>query len=154
MLVSKEIRNKILDSLERLCETSSLSKKTLGQTMRSYHVSAPFMVLMFLFYCPQWIVTIHAFNLMCVFILFFVFNGCLLTMLEHRLCGDNFTISDPFIEYAGLELNSRNRMIVSYFIAIGYFIFFFIVYYYRFYFNKAIKAIPTIVTELIPTTIL
>jgi hypothetical protein len=154
MLVSKEKRNQILDYLERLCETSNLSKKTLGQTMRSYHVSCPFMVLMFLFYCPQWIVTVHAFNLMCVFFLFFVFNGCLLTMLEHRLCGDNYTISDPFIEYTGLELNSKNRMIVSYFIAIGYFIFFFIVYYYRFYFKKAVKAIPTIVTELIPTTIL
>ena len=166
MLISREKREKILDLLEKLCETSSMSKKTLGQTIRSYHVSCPFIIMCFLFYSPQWVVTIHAFNLMAVFFIFFLFNGCLLTKLEHRLCGDNYTIADPFIEYLGMELNARNRMIISYFIAISYFIFFFIVYYYRFYFKKATKIVkpvidvieklvPNIVpTELIPTTIL
>ena len=147
MLVSKETRKNILDFLERLCETSNMSKKTLGYTMRSYHVSCPFIVMIFLFYGPQWAVTIHAFNLICIFFLFTViFNGCLLTMLEHRLCGDEYTISDPFIEQLGLELNSRNRMIVSYFIAIGYFIFFFLVYFYRFYFRKVANMASKVVT--------
>ena len=62
-----------------------------------------------------------------------MFNGCILKMLEHRLCGDEFTIADPFIELLDLELNSRNRMLISYCIAIGYLAFFMIVYYYRFY---------------------
>ena len=146
MLVSKEQRTKIVDFLEKLCETSSMSKKTLGYTMRSYHVSCPFFLMLFLFYSPQWAVTIHAFNLMAVFVLFFLFNGCLLTMLEHRLCGDEYTIADPFIELFGLELNSKNRMIISYFIAGSYFVFFFMVYYYRFYFKKAKKLIKPVAT--------
>jgi len=137
MLVSKETRRKILDFLEKLCETSNMSKKTLGYTMRSYHVSTPFLLLIFLFYGPQWAVTIHAINLVCIFGLFtVVFNGCILTMLEHRLCGDEYTIADPFIEQLGMELNSRNRMIISYCIAISYICFFFLVYYYRFYLSK------------------
>ena len=145
MLVSKETRKNILDFLERLCETSNMSKKTLGYTMRSYHVSCPFILMIFLFYGPQWAVTIHAFNLICIFFLFTViFNGCLLTMLEHRLCGDEYTIADPFIEQFGMELNSRNRMIISYFIAIGYFIFFFLVYFYRFYFRKGVNTIAKV----------
>jgi len=174
MLVSKETRKKILDFLERLCETSNMSKKTLGYTMRSYHVSSPFVLLILLFYGPQWVITMHAFNLICIFFLFTViFNGCLLTMLEHRLCGDEYTIADPFIEQFGMELNSRNRMIISYFIAIGYMTFFFLVYYYRFYFRKGAKtiakvasmvskaasavstsAIPSAITSIIPTTTL
>ena len=156
MFVSKESRTKILDFLEKLCETSRMSKKTLGYTMRSYHVSCPFLLMIFLFYGPQWAVTMHAINLIAVFLLFFVFNGCILTMLEHRLCGDEYTIADPFIEHLGMELNSRNRMIVSYCIAVSYFIFFFLVYYYRFYFNKiALKlpsaiALSTTMANLIP----
>jgi len=134
--LSREQKTKILDFLENLCETSRLSKKTLGQTIRSYHVSMPFVILILLFYGGQISVTIAAINLIFVFICFFVTNGCLLTMLEHRLCGDEFTIADPFIETLGIESSSKNRVIVSYFIAIGFFIFFFLVYYYRFYFGK------------------
>ena len=151
MFISKETRTKILDFLEKLCETSKMSKKTLGYTMRSYHVSAPFLVMIFLFYGPQWAVTIHAMNLIIIFLLFFAFNGCLLTMLEHRLCGDEFTIADPFIEHLGMELNSRNRMIISYCIAVSFFTFFFIVYYYRFYFRKVaipvIRAMPSMIAS-------
>jgi hypothetical protein len=134
--LSREQKTKILDFLENLCETSRLSKKTLGQTIRAYHVSMPFVILILLFYGGQISVTIAAINLIFVFICFFVTNGCLLTMLEHRLCGDEFTIADPFIETLGIEPSSKNRVIVSYFIAIGFFIFFFLVYYYRFYFGK------------------
>ena len=134
--LSREQKTKILDLLEELCETSRISRKTLGQTIRSYHVSLPFVVLILLFYGGQITVTIAAINLIIVFICFFISNGCLLTMLEHRLCGDEFTIADPFIELLGLESSSKNRVIVSYFIAIGFFILFFLVYYYRFYYGK------------------
>jgi hypothetical protein len=156
MFFNKEQRIKIVDLLEKLCETSNLSKKTLGYTMRSYHVSCPFIIMCFLFYSPQWVVTIHALNLIGVFIFFFIFNGCLLTMLEQRLCGDNYTISDPFIEQMGMELNTKNRLRVSYFIAISYFMFFFLVYYYRFYFRKAtklVKPMTNIIKKLTPIKI-
>ena len=92
--------------------------------------------MLLLFYGSQLVVTISAINLIAVFTCFFMFNGCVLTMLEHRLCGDEFTIADPFIEGLDLELNSRNRMLISYCIAVSYFMFFFLVYYYRFYFKK------------------
>jgi hypothetical protein len=141
-MLNREQKTKIIDYLEKLCETSSISKKTLGNTIRSYHVSLPFVIIILLFYASQWCVTIAALSLMGVFILFFITNGCLLTMLEHRLCGDEFTIADPFIESMGMELNNKNRVLISYFIAIGYFIFFFLVYFYRFYMVKKINLMP------------
>lgn len=136
-MLNREQKTKIIDYLEKLCETSSISKKTLGNTIRSYHVSMPFVVIILLFYASQWCVTLAALSLMGVFFMFFITNGCLLTMLEHRLCGDEFTIADPFIETMGMELNSKNRVLISYFIAIGFFIFFFLVYFYRFYIRKS-----------------
>ena len=137
--LNRKQKEKVVDYLEELCETSPISRKTLGQTIRSYHVSLPFVVLILLFYGTQLTVSIAAINLIIVFILFFISNGCLLTMLEHRLCGDEFTIADPFIETIGMDSTSKNRVLVSYFIAIGFFTFFFIVYYFRFYYNPKIK---------------
>jgi hypothetical protein len=131
-MLNREQKTKIIDYLEQLCETSRISKKTLGMTIRSYHVSCPFVLLILLFYASQWCVSLAALSLLGVFCLFFLANGCLLTMLEHRLCGDEFTIADPFIETLGIESTSQNRVTISYFIATGYLTFFFLVYWYRF----------------------
>jgi hypothetical protein len=156
-MLNREQKTKIIDYLEKLCETSSISKKTLGNTIRSYHVSMPFVVIILLFYASQWCVTITALSLMGVFFMFFITNGCLLTMLEHRLCGDEFTIADPFIETMSMELNSKNRVLISYFIAIGFFIFFFLVYFYRFYMKKSgikINFMPAAAAGLMPAAVL
>ena len=144
--LKRKQKNKILDYLEELCETSPISKKTLGHTIRSYHVSLPFVVMILLFYGTQYSATVSGLCLIFVFIMFFISNGCLLTMLEHRLCGDEFTIADPFIETFGIESTSENRVFVSYGIAIGYFIFFYLVYYYRFLYKSApnLPSIPNI----------
>lgn len=148
--LNRKQKEKVVDYLEELCNTSRISKKTLGQTIRSYHVSLPFVVLILLFYGTQLTVSIAAINLFVVFILFFISNGCLLTMLEHRLCGDEFTIADPFIETFGMESTSSNRVLISYFIAVGFFMFFFIVYYFRFYYkSKFVNVITNIVTNTI-----
>ena len=135
MFINKEQKTKILDYLEEWCKTSKISPKTLGYTIRSYHVSCPFLVMILLFYGSQLAVTITAMNLFAVFIMFFMFNGCILSMLEHRLCGDEYTIADPFIEYLDMDSTSKNRMLISYFIAVSYFMFFFLVYYFRFYYK-------------------
>jgi len=143
-MLSKEVKTKILDNLERLCENSGISKKTLGYTMRSYHISSPFILMIFLFYGSQLCVTFVTINLILILCCFVYCNGCILTMLEHRLCGDEYTIADPFIELLGIEINSKNRMYVSIFIAVGYLSLIFLIYYYRFFYNK----LPTIIPSL------
>ena len=141
-MLSKERKTEILDYLEGLCEKSRVSKKTLGYTLRSYHVSCPFILMIFLFYGSQLCVTLVALNLLIVFCCFFYCNGCILTMLEHRLCGDEYTIADPFIEMFDIEIGNKNRMLISFFIAIGYFTLFFLIYYLRFYHWKAPIKLP------------
>lgn len=143
-MLSKERKTEILDYLEGLCGKSRVSKKTLGYTLRSYHVSCPFILMIFLFYGSQLCVTLVAINLLIVFCCFFYCNGCILTMLEHRLCGDEYTIADPFIEMFDIEIGSKNRMLISFFIAIGYFTLFFLVYYMRFYYKKTGISMPSL----------
>ena len=142
-MLNREQKTRIIDYLEKLCETSRISKKTLGNTIRSYHVSLPFVLLIFVFYASQLCVTLVGLSLIGVFTLFFLTNGCLLTMLEHRLVGDEFTIADPFIEFFGLEESSANRVNVSYYIATSYLAFFAFIYYYRFYYRIGTNKIDT-----------
>jgi hypothetical protein len=133
---SRATKNKIVDRMEAWCGKSKISKKTFGNTVRSLHVCSPFVFLIMLFYGTHFNVIIAAIILIGVFICFIVNNGCLLTMLEQRLCGDNFTIADPFIEYCEMEMSNKNRIHVSIYIALTYFVFYSMVYYYRFYFSK------------------
>jgi hypothetical protein len=135
-MLNREQKIKIVDFFEKMCEKSRISKKTLGNTIRSYHVSIPFLFLIFLFYGSHKSLILIIISMFCCLILFYLSNGCLLTMLEHRLCGDDFTIADPFIEHYGMELNNKNRVTVSYYIAFTYIFLFLCIYSYRFFYNK------------------
>jgi hypothetical protein len=67
-----------------------------------------------------------------IFILFNIFNGCILTRLEKRFCKNNFTVIDPFLEYLNLPVTFENRVKASKTSAIIGFIFTAIVYFVRF----------------------
>ena len=49
-MLSKEQKTKIIDYLEKLCESSNVSKKTIGNTMRAYHTTFPLYMFILLFY--------------------------------------------------------------------------------------------------------
>lgn len=67
-----------------------------------------------------------------IFLLFNLFNGCILTRLEKRFCNDNFTVIDPFLEYFNFPVTFENRVKASKTSAIICFIFTAIVYFVRF----------------------
>jgi hypothetical protein len=129
---SRETKKKIVDTVESWCGKTNISKKTVGIIVRSLHVSSPILFFTILIYGSYLNVMIIILFSVCVFIMFLVNNGCLLTMLEHRLCGDNFTTVDPFIEYYGMELSNSNRVNVTIITCLMYFLIISILYYYRF----------------------
>ncbi len=120
-----------------MCSKTRMSKKTLGYALRSYHVSAPIIYLIFVSYASQFMATVMILNLFICLSLFIIYDGCFLSSLEHRLCGDEFTIADPFLEIVGLELSNKNRMFITYCIAGSYTLFFFLIYYFRFYYKAS-----------------
>ena len=125
-------KNEILDRMERWCTESKISNFTLGHAIRSYHVSLPIFLIMLAYYAPKCIVQFIIANLIIASIFFNKFNGCILTKLETRLCGSEFTLADLFVEMFNLELNNRNRMIISYCIASGFWSAIILIYFFRF----------------------
>jgi hypothetical protein len=66
-------------------------------------------------------------------ILFYLFNGCFITMLELKLLKDNFTIIDPFIEYFNFKLTNDSRLIMTLYIMTLYWYIFLFIIYMRFF---------------------
>jgi hypothetical protein len=64
--------------------------------------------------------------------LFILFDGCFISMLENRLCKDNFNMIDPFLELNGLVVDYESRKSLTYYIAVCYTMLFFTIYYLRF----------------------
>jgi hypothetical protein len=110
--------------------------------MRACHVATPFGLLFILFVGPKWMASIAGINLVVCICTFFIFNGCFLSMLEERLSGDNFTIADPFLELFNVTVTNENRTLMTYGVAGSYTIFFFIVYYVRFYYAQKATCNP------------
>ncbi len=140
IMLNKEQKNKVISCLELICSKTRMSSKTMGYALRSYHVSAPIIYLIYVTYASQFMASLMVLNLFVCLSLFIIYGGCFLSSLEHRLCGDEFTIADPFLEILGLELNNKNRMNITYCIAGGYTTLFFIIYYLRFFYGRKTAA--------------
>jgi hypothetical protein len=53
-------------------------------------------------------------------------------MIENKVCDDDFTVADPFLELLEWEKNSKNRFNVTLLVGVFYYIVVGIIYYIRF----------------------
>jgi hypothetical protein len=131
--LSKEKRNKIVEKIKNDCKNGKLSDKSLGILMRSFHTSTPISFVILSLFAPRYIVNCVLALLVIIFFMFFVFGGCILSMIENQICNDDFTIADPFLELLELEKNSKNRFNISCIIGGSYYVMIAIIYYIRFF---------------------
>jgi len=131
--LSKEKRNKIVEKIKNDCKNSKLSDKSLGILMRSFHTSTPISFVILSLFAPKYIVNCVVALLVIIFFMFFLFGGCILSMIENQICNDDFTIADPFLELLELEKNSKNRFNISCIIGGSYYVMIAIIYYIRFF---------------------
>jgi hypothetical protein len=131
-LISKEKRNKIVEYFKNKWESGKISKKSLGIIMRSFHMSAPIFFILIASFAQKKVVWIVIFLLLVIFLMFFIFNGCILSMIENKVCDDDFTVADPFLELLEWEKNSKNRFNVTLLVGVFYYIVVGIIYYIRF----------------------
>lgn len=129
---SKDKKYIVADYFKSLCDKCTISNHTLGMYIRGWHIMTPIYTIILMFYISKLLYNILIFNLLFVFIAFIYFKGCVLTVLETKLCGDTFTFIDPILEYNIIELNSKNRYNVSFIVANLYLALTFIIYFYRF----------------------
>lgn len=130
--LSKEKRNNIVDKLKNKCKHNKLTDKSVVIIMRGFHVSTPitFFILSLVAsqYAVNWVIAL----LIVVFCMFFIFDGCILSMVENKICNDDFTIADPFLELLEWEKTSKNRFNISCIVGGLYYVMIAIIYYIRF----------------------
>ena len=131
-ILSKEKRNQIVDKLTNDFKNGKLSEKSLGILMRSFHSSAPVSFFILSLFAPRYVVNCVVASLVVILFMFIVFGGCILSMVENKICNDDFTIADPFLELLEMEKNSKNRFNISLTIFTIFNIIIGIIYYVRF----------------------
>jgi hypothetical protein len=135
-MLSKTIRNQFINYLEQSClynkYTKNISKSSIGILIRSFHLSSPIQLLTILTFAPKWMANIATLGFFIVILLYILFKGCFLSLLEHRLLLDSFTITDPFLEAFNIEINYNTRHYGTCCIMSIYMGIYCIVYYLRF----------------------
>ena len=126
---------KLINLIEKKSDESKFNKLTIGTYLRALHITAPFYLLIHNLYVPKIILIMNIIFLLIAFVIFYIFNGCFLTIIERKLCKDKFTFIDPFLEYYNYPINKKNQNEMSVKIAIIYLIITFFIYFLRFHIN-------------------
>ena len=132
IFISKVKRNEIVEKMKTYFQSGKLTDKSLGIMMRTFHISTPVSYLILSVLAPRYVVNIVAALLLVIFLMFIVFGGCILSMVENKICNDDFTIADPFLELLEMEKTSKNRFNISLTIFTIFNIIIGIIYYIRF----------------------
>ena len=130
--VSRETKHKFIDNLESRCKQYNLSLKSLGIIIRSYHYSMPLILVLLMCLGSHWVAIGAIISYFTAAIMFFSLNGCFISMLENRICNDDFNMVDPLLEICKEEISDKNRMEISYYVLGYYTTIFFAIYYFRF----------------------
>ena len=105
----KEIRKQLVDKAEHLIRRTGLSDKLICNLLRTMHAILPLFTGFILFFGSKFWFLVVAFINILVFVLFFIFSGCILSSLEHRFTKDDYTVIDPLLIVLGVELTKANR---------------------------------------------
>lgn len=128
----KDEGDKFVDLCESFIRHLNISDKSICVLLRTLHFTMPIVTgTIMLIGSKMWFNIIVVFNII-VFILFFIFHGCILSKIEHRFTDDEFTVIDPFLELIHVELTNENRSKYSLYSSIMGFILTYGLYYYRF----------------------
>jgi len=113
-----------------------LSKKSIGELIRAVHFATPINLIVLLCISPLYICNLVFAYIVGVLMLFILFDGCFLTIIEQYYCEDTFTIIDPTLELLQLDVTNKNRFMISIPIAVIYISISLIIYDYRFIFQN------------------
>jgi len=105
----KSIRNNLVDFGESFLRSTGLTDNLICALLRFLHFGISiFTGYLLLFGSKWWFMFVILVNIM-VFAMFYIFDGCILSKLEHRFTKDEFTVIDPFLMLIGVELTNNNR---------------------------------------------
>ena len=100
----RELRKNLVDFGEKILRKSGLADKTICAILRFLHLGISiFTIGLLLFSTRFWFFVVVSLNIL-IYLLYFVFEGCILSKLEHRFTDDEYTVIDPFLILFKIEL--------------------------------------------------
>ena len=130
--LKKQLRRILREFVDNVDAYTTLSKKSVGFIVRTLHATIPVMALLISAVASKLVCVLNITGMAVVCILFFLFDGCLLTKLEFELCEDNFTVIDPVLELLRIEVTTPNRVFITRVGFLLYVIMLPLIYYGRF----------------------
>ena len=107
-----EKKDNIIDYLEKICRKIPLSETNLGIWMRAFHINLPIYLLFGVIFTPRWLASICIIIAIIIIVPFIYFKGCWLSLLEKRICKNDFNVVDAFIELSGTEINYNDKLLL------------------------------------------
>jgi hypothetical protein len=133
-MITKAAKKQLIEQIVERINSGRVSGKNIGFLIRTIHFVAPLTVLSTIINGTHVTVVLQILFMILSMIAFFIFDGCIVSMIESRLCKDDILIIDPFLEIAGYEVTNRNRKYGTYLIGGSYIISIILIYFYRFWF--------------------
>lgn len=125
---SKKIISYIIDKLRK----TGLSDQTLAMNIRLIHIFFPYFIMYCIFYASKYISIIIVLFTIISLMMFYIFDGCLLSKLEYKLDGLNYTIIDMYLEILNIEKTNYNRKKYTFIAGIIFLFILIVVYIHRF----------------------
>ena len=134
MLVIKEKRKMLVNRIEFFIRKTNLNDTTICLTLRIVHCAIPTISMVIILTGSRyWVIAAEATNII-IFIMFFVFDGCILTRIERRFSEkeNDFTVIDPILKLLHVDHTNEYRMRYSIYLSLLGFLSTYLIYYYRF----------------------
>lgn len=125
-------KKETIDFFENALRKTKMSDTSICTILRIAHFILPYTCLFILFFGSKFWFIITTLVCLVVCILFYLFDGCISTMLEYKFAKDNWTSLDPALEICGFETTNENRRKISILNFAMNTVFICFLYYYRF----------------------
>lgn len=129
------LKNRLIDFQINFIDYFNINHKLIGHWIRAFHYNSPIYLFIFILLSPKKLCTFFLlFFFAFILSLFIIFKGCWISSLENKLLKDNVNICDIFLDIFNIDINYKNRFIITLVIGGIYTYLLLFIYYLRFYY--------------------
>lgn len=111
-----KIKKRLIDFIINIFRASGLSDNSSGFLIRCCHFFSPLIMIYAVIFWNKYLAYLSALAMLGAVGFFIFFGSCFLSKVEYILTKNDLTITDPFIEICGDEINEKTRMTYTIFI--------------------------------------
>ena len=132
-------KNKHIKQIVKILRKVNIKDIYLGILLKSFHLALPSILLfqIMFFSKPLAIIAFGAISI--VSLLYLYFGNCFISIVENELLKNykdlkDLNVVDPMLDLLNLEITSKNRKYISFYVFFYYYLVILIILYFRFFF--------------------